>query len=263
MDKTVALWKWLLLFILAVVLGFVGLVALNIWTDSIENYVLIVLGAVALLALYWGGVRLIEKGPAKDLSLKRLAPHLGLGLLFGALFMGCVVGIIALCGYASFAAGDCTGREIAAACFLCLSTAVGEETLFRGILFRWLDERWGVVPALIVSGLLFGFLHLGNPNATVWSSIAIAIEAGLMLGAAYKWSGTLWFPIGIHWAWNYVQGTVFGIAVSGQDVGGSLWQTAMEGPKLITGGTFGAEASLVAVLLGAALTVFFLIRRHR
>ena len=183
MDKTVALWKWLLLFILAVVLGFVGLVALNIWTDSIENYVLIVLGAVALLALYWGGVRLIEKGPAKDLSLKRLVPHLGLGLLVGALFMGCVVGIIALCGCASFAAGDCTGREIAAACFLCLSTAVGEETLFRGILFRWLDERWGVVPALIVSGLLFGFLHLGNPNATVWSSIAIAIEAGLMLGA--------------------------------------------------------------------------------
>ena len=263
MDKSVALWKWLLLFLLAVVLGFVGLVALNIWTDSIESYVLIVLGAVALLALYWGGVRLIEKGPAKDLSLKRLAPHLGLGLLVGALFMGCVVGIIALCGCASFAAGDYTGREIAAACFLCLSTAVGEETLFRGILFRWLDERWGVVPALIVSGLLFGFLHLGNPNATVWSSVAIAIEAGLMLGAAYKWSGTLWFPIGIHWAWNYVQGTVFGIAVSGQDVGGSIWRTAMEGPKLITGGTFGAEASLVAVLLGAALTVFFLIRRYR
>ena len=76
--------------------------------------------------------------------------------------------------------------------FLFLYVAVGEEILFRGVLFRWIDEKWGFIAALVVSALLFGFMHLGQPGSSWWSSLAIAIEAGLLLGAAYKYSGTLW-----------------------------------------------------------------------
>lgn len=101
-------------------------------------------------------------------------------------------------------------------------------------------------------------VHIGQPGATLWYSIAIAIEAGLLLGAAYKWSGTLWLPIGIHWAWNYVQGDVFGVAVSGSDDAPTFFNTIMNGPDIITGGTFGAEASLIAVILGAALSALFI-----
>jgi hypothetical protein len=96
-----------------------------------------------------------------------------------------------------------------------------------------------------------------NPGATVWSSVAIAVEAGLLLGAAYKWSGTLWVPIGIHWAWNFFQGPVFGFAVSGNDTP-SLIKPVIEGPDWLTGGPFGAEASVPAFILGLAMAIGFL-----
>ena len=141
--------------------------------------------------------------------------------------------------------------------FTFLVVAVGEEVLFRGIVFRLLDQQWGTVVALILSALLFGFVHITNDNATVWSSVAIAVEAGLLLGAAYKWSGNLWLPIGIHWAWNFFQGPVFGFAVSGNDTS-SLIKPVIEGSEWLTGGTFGAEASIPAFVTGLIFTALFL-----
>ena len=156
--------------------------------------------------------------------------------------------------------------EIACAfCFFSV-VAVGEEILFRGVLFRWFDEMWGFAGALIVSALVFGLVHITNDNATWWSSLAIAIEAGLLLGAAYKWSGTLWLPIGIHWAWNFSQGNIFGFEVSGNEAGPSLLHAQVEGPEWITGGAFGAEASVIAVVVGVLMSAWFIwqiIRRKR
>ena len=138
-----------------------------------------------------------------------------------------------------------------------LVVGVGEEVLFRGIVFRMIDDRWGTVVALVVSALIFGFVHITNNNATVWSSVAIAVEAGLLLGAAYKWSGTLWVPIGIHWSWNYFQGPVFGFAVSGNGTP-SLITPVIQGSDWLTGGSFGAEASIPAFVLGLTLAIVFL-----
>lgn len=91
-------------------------------------------------------------------------------------------------------------------------------------------------------------------------SIAIAVEAGLLLGAAYKYSGTLWLPIGIHWGWNFFQGNIFGFAVSGGDAGSSLIQSSVQGPVILTGGAFGAEASVIAMVLGVLLSVWFIVK---
>ena len=112
-------------------------------------------------------------------------------------------------------------------------------------------------------GLGIGLVHIANENATLWSSIAIAIEAGLLLGAAYKWAGTLWLPIGIHWAWNFAQGNIFGFAVSGEKAGESLLQARIEGAGWLTGGAFGAEASVVAVMAGLLLSAWFVYRIYR
>ena len=86
----------------------------------------------------------------------------------------------------------------------------------------------------------------------------IAIEAGVLLGAAYKYTNSLWFPIGIHWAWNFTQGNVFGVAVSGGDIEESILSATLSGPDIITGGSFGPEASIIALLLGSILSAFFL-----
>lgn len=121
-----------------------------------------------------------------------------------------------------------------------------------------IDERFGTWWAIGVSALLFGFVHIFQPNASVWSSIAIAIEAGVLLGAAFKFSGSLWLPIGIHWAWNFTQGNVFGFSVSGTGKGESILNSMVNGPDLVTGGDFGPEASVVAVALGTLLSAIFI-----
>jgi hypothetical protein len=133
-----------------------------------------------------------------------------------------------------------------------------EEGLFRGILFRLLEEGLGSWVALLLSAAMFGAMHLGNPEATLWGAAAIAIEAGLLLGAAYMLTRNLWFVAGLHSAWNFVQGPLFGFTISGSElVKESLLVPVVQGPMWLTGGAFGLEASVVPVLGGLALAVAF------
>lgn len=223
---------------------------------------LTILAVVMALGLYALFVKLIEKHWPTDLNLRRLIPHTLLGLLVGFLFMVLVVSTIVASGYATVTWNGFSGEQQFRVIMMFLAVAVGEEMIMRGVIFRWIDERWNTGAALLVSAILFGLMHISNDNATWWSSLAIAIEAGLLLGAAYKWSGTLWVPIGIHWAWNYIQGNFFGLAVSGTDAGDSILATTVNGPNIITGGAFGPEASIISVILGTFLALVLLSNRR-
>jgi membrane protease YdiL (CAAX protease family) len=139
-----------------------------------------------------------------------------------------------------------------------VGAAVTEEIVFRAVLFRILAQRWGTGVALTVSALLFGLLHLVNPGASVWGAIAIAIEAGLMLGAAYALTRSLWFPIGLHFGWNMAEGGIFGTTVSGSTNHGGLLHTVLDGPNILTGGDFGPEASVFAILACGIPALLFL-----
>jgi hypothetical protein len=99
-----------------------------------------------------------------------------------------------------------------------------------------------------MSAALFGLLHAGAAGASIFSTVAIALEAGILLAAAFMITRRLWLPIGLHAAWNFTEGTVFGASVSGGDVRGVL-SSRFEGSDLLTGGAFGPEASLVAVIV--------------
>ncbi len=133
--------------------------------------------------------------------------------------------------------------------------AVFEETLFRGFLFRLTALASGNWRAIAVTSALFGFGHISNPHATPISSAAIAIEAGILLGAA---SGSLWLPIGIHAAWNFTEGSVFGMAFSGNTMRPGWVTGTLNGPAILTGRTFGPEASAVAVAVCLVPAVFYL-----
>lgn len=183
-------------------------------------------------------------------------PEIAKGFGVGALFMSVVVGVIAVLGCYHVIEVDFSPSLIAML-FMFLFVAVGEEVTFRGAVYKRVEALSNKYVAIVVSGLVFGFIHIMNDNATVWSSVAIAIEAGCMLAAAYIWKRTLLFPIGIHWAWNYFEGCVYGTAVSGGKTA-KLFISEMTGDDFVTGGQFGPEASIVAVVLGAALTVVFL-----
>lgn len=266
--KSMPVWKWALLLVAGFVLALimyalsqaVGDFVKPVWANCLVQLAL----SAVMVALYALFVKWFEKHPARDIPFQRLGADLGKGFLVGMLFFVAVVAVMAVSGiYKIQGIGTDRPAAILSAFCLFLTVGVGEEILFRGILFRWIDEKWGFVAALVVSALLFGAVHLGQPGATWWSSLAIAVEAGLLLGAAYKWSGTLWLPVGIHWSWNFFQGNIFGFAVSGGNAGVSLLQATTSGPDILTGGVFGAEASLITVVLGTLLSVWFILRATR
>ena len=100
---------------------------------------------------------------------------------------------------------------------------------------------WGV----LLSSLIFGLLHLGNPHATAVGAAGI-ILAGLFLGYAFVRTGQLWLSIGIHIGWNFFEGVVFGFPVSGLTVY-HVTRVVISGPELWTGGAFGPEAGLIVI----------------
>ena len=264
-NRKLPLWKWFLLLLGAFVLGCIGY-ALISTAFNLASYShhpgLTIIGAALILGIY-ALFRKFRKNWPAELKLSCLIPHTLLGLVLGFVYMTLVVGTIDALGCANLSWSDFSWSLQWQAFMLFLGVAVGEEMIFRGVIFRMIDERWNTTVALIISALIFGFIHLPNNGATWWSSLAISIEAGLMLAAAYKWSGTLWLPIGIHWAWNYVQGNIFGFAVSGTNAGESVIVTTTNGPDIITGGVFGPEASIVAVIYGILITIILLTNRYR
>ena len=260
------LWIWILLFIVAAFLSIIGyglLISGYQGADYFAHPSLTVVAAAIILGLYALFVRWIERHWPADLPLGKLVPHTLLGILVGFIIMVLVVSTIVAMGDATVTWKGFSIEKQFSVFMMFLAVAVGEEMIFRGVIFRWIDERWNTWVALLISAILFGWMHISNDNATWWSSLAIAVEAGLLLGASYKWSGSLWVPIGIHWAWNYTQGNIFGLAVSGSDAGETMLTTIVNGPDIITGGAFGPEASIISVILGTFFTIVFLANCYR
>ena len=133
-----------------------------------------------------------------------------------------------------------------------------EELLSRGYHLQTLGSGLNLFWGVIISSLIFGFLHLGNPNAA-WVSAAGIFFAGLFLAYGYVSTKQLWLPIGLHLGWNFFEGVVFGFPVSGLNIY-SLIRITVSGPELWTGGAFGPEAGLVALpglLLGTILIFIY------
>ncbi len=227
--------------------------------------------AIAVQALVTVGlVFLVCKLAIRHLGERRhddlpLAPALKLslaGISGGAALMALVVGLAALAG-AYRIIGPGGGEDAVMILFGGgLVAAVVEEVLFRGILFRWIEEFAGSWVALGLTSVLFGMAHLANDNASLFSSVAIAIEAGIMLGAAYMLTRSLWLPIGIHFGWNVAQGLVFDVPVSGHPVRG-LVEAQLQGPELLSGGAFGLEASVIALLVASLAGIWLTLRAVR
>jgi len=105
---------------------------------------------------------------------------------------------------------------------------------------------WAVWPAIIITSLVFGYVHIRNPGATYITAFGNAL-GGLMYGIAFLGGKNIWLPIGMHFAWNFVQGWVLGFNVSGNQAGGGLITQKLLRQDLLTGGEFGVEGGLVGM----------------
>ncbi|MEU4528527.1 type II CAAX endopeptidase family protein [Micromonospora ureilytica] len=220
----------------------------------------LVIGAVTAVlgvVVYRWVVRRTEGREPTELGLDGWGARLGRGTLLGfAMFAAVIANIAFLGGYRVEGWGSATGA-LGLLGFMA-AAAVTEELLFRGVLFRIIEERTGTWIALALTGVVFGAIHLANPDATLWGATAIAIEAGFMLAACYAATRNLWVPIGLHFGWNLAAGGIFSVVVSGNGESKGLLDASTSGPVALSGGDFGPEGSLYAVLAGVVLTVVFL-----
>ncbi|GAA4155372.1 type II CAAX endopeptidase family protein [Actinomadura keratinilytica] len=247
---------WQLLAVVAVAMAgsqCVAAVEGNAWLELALG----LLTAVLALLVYGWVVRRTERREVAEVARTGAAGALGVGTLIGVALFGAVIANIAFLGhYTVDGLGSPTG---AAGLFgFMAAAAVTEELIFRGVLFRIIEERIGTWLSLTLTAVLFGLSHLANPHASLWGAIAIAIEAGGMLAAAYAATRTLWVPIGVHFGWNFAAGGVFSTEVSGNGTPQGLLDAATSGPKLISGGDFGPEGSVYSILFCVLATVVFL-----
>ena len=216
------------------------------------------IGIAIVWTVYKLAIRYLGERPRDDLRLADAPKGLGIGLLFGAVLFSAVVGVAAIADVYNIIGEGGTSDLIRLAIGIAIIPGFMEELLLRGILFRWIEEFGGSWVALLLTSALFGYLHINNPNATAFSSFAIALEAGVLLGGAYMLTRNLWMAIGLHAAWNFTQGWIFDVPVSGTNQDGMV-EAQLSGPELLSGGAFGLEASVIAMVLatsaGVALVV--------
>ena len=269
MNKTLytskfSLGKWCFLFIGGIILftiayAFATIPELYIGNNWISGTLSLICGVLLLLMYRWL-VRSYEERKIEELSMQKSLKDTGIGFLWGMLMMAAVIGIFALCGWYKIIGCSFNVAFVYRYLMAYFVVAVGEEIVFRGIMFRLLDSQFNLWVAMIISAIVFGAAHIINPNATVVSSVGISLATGVLFGLLFKYYRTLWVPIGIHWSWNFVQGTVTGCPVSGGAPDYSILQSVTSGPELFTGGLFGPEASIITMIAGLAPCIWLVIK---
>jgi membrane protease YdiL (CAAX protease family) len=218
----------------------------------------VIVASIAMLAVYALAIRLGEARRTGELALMPLLPETLGGIAIGSLIMAAIIGALAAAGMVTIEAVPVT--HISASLKETIQSAVIEEALLRLVIFRLLWRAFGVWPALALAALLFGALHLGNPDATLFSAICLLAGEGIGAGL-YMLTGRPWLSIGMHAGWNFTQGWVFGSAVSGIGLfaGGPLVTRPVQGvAPFLSGGGFGPESSLFSLILSLVASIAIL-----
>lgn len=229
---------------------------------DLKNLISGVIAAVIVLLAYRYLFRLYEKRAITELAKLDLIKNVTLGIALGATLQALTIMVIYLKGgYQVLSINPFI--FIIPPLTMALTSAIFEEILLRGIIFRIAEEKLGSYFALIISAVLFGAMHLANPHSSFTAATAIAIQAGLLLAAAYIYSRSLWLPIAIHFAWNFTQSAIFGANVSGSAVSKTLITSKIDGATWFTGGQFGPEGSIQATLFCLIAAIILLVLSHR
>ncbi len=222
-----------------------------------RNLIKGIVASVAAIAAYTIFYQKIENREVTELSVKGMAKNLLLGTLIGVVLQSLTVLVIYLNnGFHVVAVNPVSFIIIPLT--VAFTVAIFEEILIRGIIFRIVEEKLGSYFSLVLSAIIFGALHLMNPESSFISAACVAVEGGLLLGAAYIFARNLWLPIAIHFAWNFMQSGIFGAITSGNEKTNSLLTTQLTGPTLITGGAFGPEGTIQATLFCLIATIIFM-----
>ena len=266
---------WLALFCILVVIMFNAVAKAALWllvstvapslppsggVPDVYKLAAAIFGSIALLAAYWGAVRLGERRSVAELDVRRAPFDLLLGLGAGTVLMTAIIAALWLSGWVSIERS--VVDRVAVALRDSIRSGVLEELVLRLVIFRLLWRAVGIWPALLAAALLFGVLHLTNPDSGPFAAACLIAGEGVGIGL-YLLTERIWASIGMHAGWNFTQGWIFGAVVSGTTdiAGGPLVLKPIPGVSdVLSGGGFGPEASLAALVISVVASAAFLFR---
>lgn len=218
--------------------------------------------------LMFGGIigfvlRWLDHKRLNDIGLTDVRLHfrdLGFGLIFGMLSMAAIFVVLAVSGQIEIEKMNFSANVWASlGNGLLLFTLVGfrEELFSRGYCLFAFGQMRRTWLAVLLSTLLFTLLHGANPNLQPIGLLNIFLAGSLFSWMTVK-TGNLWMAIGYHITWNFSQGSIFGFPVSGHPITG-IFQIQLQYHNLLTGGSFGPEAGILATgtILAGFLIVWF------
>jgi len=213
---------------------------------SYLKYIEQILTVIIIMMTYRFYTAFIEKRKAYEISLKSSITEFSIGVSTGAILVLFIVIPMMIFGY--YKIDEFNSPIILVESFLFfVSGAFIQEFLVRIIVFKFTEEITGTWLAIFITAAIFGFAHISNPNADVYTSIRILVS-DLLLAGAFIYTRRIWLVWGIHSGWNYFQDGIFGMPNSGIDFFPIWIQSNIIGPEWITGGSFGIEASYIPTI---------------
>ena len=223
----------------------------SITNTGLANLIAFALITPATYFAYWLYVRLVEKRVMTELGGPKALRELSLGLLLGFGLFSLSITALWLLGYYRVNGFNLLWLSLVGTFAGAFVSGFVQELIFRAVIYRLTEEWLGTWWAIGISALLFGLIHLMSAGATVYSALSVALQAGVLLAAAYALTHRLWMAFGIHLGWDFANDGIFGVGVagqSGQSIQGLL-QANLNGPSLFTGGALGVEASLITLVV--------------
>ena len=242
--------------------------ATKILSSNLGFTILLLLGFGPIFILIWAWLWLFERRPIWTIGMERkgwLLKYLR-GALLGIFMIATAVGLSMAFGFVSL---EGSGIEIGVALSGSMLLLVGwivqgaaEEALFRGFLLPILGSRYGVVTGVLTSSALFALLHIFNANLSLLAVLNLMLFGMFAAFYALK-EGGLWGVFAVHSLWNWAQGNLFGMEVSGLPVQlDAIFKLKEAGPDWFTGGAFGPEGGIaVTIVLLAGMIALWVPRR--
>lgn len=229
-----------------------------------QLFVTYFMGMVGTLGLVWLFTTKVDKKSFISIGFDKtkIVKDIALGLTMGFVIILLGFSILVVTHQLQFVDIKFNTLNLVYSVGIFVFVAVSEEVFTRGYILRNLVVSFNKYVALVVSALIFSLMHLGNPNINL-VGLSIIFLSGLVLGLPYLYTKNLWFPIALHFSWNFFQGPIFGFNVSGLNFY-KLIETKYATANNWNGGEFGFEGSIVAVffLLGALTAIYFLFKNR-
>ena len=235
-----------------------------IYQTTEQHFIITFFRLLGTLAVIWLFREYIDKKTFTSLGFDKsyLIKDISIGIAFGFIIMLLGFIFLFLTKQIIFLSIQFRPIELILSIGIFIFVAISEELFLRGYILNNLMTSYNNYISLLISSLLFSLLHAANSNFNLLSFTGLFV-AGLFFGFAYILTRSLWFPIALHFSWNFSQGTIFGFNISGKDTY-SLIVTKNNAPNIWNGGDFGFEGSILSTILQLiAIGIILIIFKNR